>query len=436
MASPSDIAVRVTNLSKKFRVGEVVRPRSMGDMLARMSPFAKTPVPSQGATRGEFLALNDVSFELPRGEVLGIVGRNGAGKSTLLKTLARITAPTSGRIEYAGRVGALLEVGTGFHPELTGRENMFLNGAILGMSGAEVRRSFDAIVDFSGVEKFIDTPVKHYSSGMYMRLAFAVAAHLRSDILIVDEVLAVGDAAFQEKCLGKMGELAGGGRTVLFVSHNMGAVAALCTRVLALRNGGVAEYSTDVHGAISRYIFGEAGTSPQWIGRHADPVFTATRLAITDAAGSPVAHALGRGEDAWVVVEGELSREVEGFKLGYTLFADTGEKVYETLHTDMGPDAPPLSAGPVRLRCAIPTGWLNPNRYVVEMNVSLHNDRWILRPGFDAPTASFEVAGKMSPSPFWTVSRKTQVAPLLPWLAQGPPRLVSHNPYPVEPKIS
>ena len=190
-------------------------------------------------TSEEFWALKDVSFEVKRGDVVGIIGRNGAGKSTLLKILSRITEPTSGRITIEGRVASLLEVGTGFHPELTGRENIFLNGAILGMSRLEIRSKFDEIVAFAEIEKFLDTPVKRYSSGMYVRLAFAVAAHLEPEILIVDEVLAVGDAQFQKKCLGKMGEVAKGGRTVLFVSHNMTAVQTLCRRALMLAAGGL-----------------------------------------------------------------------------------------------------------------------------------------------------------------------------------------------------
>ena len=187
----------------------------------------------------EFWALKDVNFEIKRGEVVGIIGRNGAGKSTLLKVLSRITEPTTGRVEIRGRVASLLEVGTGFHPELTGRENIFLNGAILGMTQAEIKRKFDEIVAFAEVEKFLDTPVKRYSSGMYVRLAFAVAAHLEPEILIVDEVLAVGDAEFQKKCLGKMKDVAGDGRTVLFVSHNMAAVQSLCTRCIRLQGGSV-----------------------------------------------------------------------------------------------------------------------------------------------------------------------------------------------------
>ena len=192
----------------------------------------------------EFWALKDVSFEVRRGEVLGIIGRNGAGKCTLLKILSRITEPTAGRVTINGRVASLLEVGTGFHPELTGRENIYLNGAILGMTRAEIRKKFDEIVAFAEIEKFLDTPVKRYSSGMYVRLAFAVAAHLEPEILIVDEVLAVGDAEFQKKCLGKMDEVAGGGRTVLFVSHTMGVITKLCGKALWLDRGAVRECGT------------------------------------------------------------------------------------------------------------------------------------------------------------------------------------------------
>nr|WP_255679660.1 ABC transporter ATP-binding protein [Methylocystis sp. WRRC1] len=206
----------------------------------------------QGDEVEEFWALKDVNFEIRRGDVVGVIGRNGAGKSTLLKILSRITEPSAGRVEIKGRVASLLEVGTGFHPELTGRENIFLNGAVLGMTRAEIKRKFDEIVAFAQVEKFLDTPVKHYSSGMYVRLAFAVAAHLEPEILVVDEVLAVGDAEFQKKCLGKMSEVAGQGRTVLFVSHNMGAIRALCPRAILLHRGAF-ELIDECSNVIERY---------------------------------------------------------------------------------------------------------------------------------------------------------------------------------------
>jgi len=245
----SDIAIRVEHLSKQYHIGrKQEKYRTLRDTLAEafVAPFRRAGRLLRGQATGAaelsetIWALRDVSFEVKRGEVIGIIGRNGAGKSTLLKILSRITEPTEGYAEIHGRVGSLLEVGTGFHNELTGRENIYLNGAILGMKRAEIDRKFDEIVAFAEVEKFIDTPVKHYSSGMYLRLAFAVAAHLEPEILLVDEVLAVGDAAFQKKCLGKMEDVAQEGRTVLFVSHNMSAVQALCPRTILLRQGQVA----------------------------------------------------------------------------------------------------------------------------------------------------------------------------------------------------
>jgi lipopolysaccharide transport system ATP-binding protein len=231
--SSGDLAISVRNLSKAYTIAHnAPKHTTMAEAIMHRvrSPFER-------ADSKTFWALKDLSLEIKQGEVVGIIGRNGAGKSTFLKILSRITEPTSGRIDLYGRVGSLLEVGTGFHPELTGRENIFLNGSILGMRRSEIARQFDAIVDFSGVERFLDTPVKRYSSGMYVRLAFAVAAHLEPEILIVDEVLAVGDAAFQKKCLGKMGEVARTGRTVLFVSHNIPMITRLCPQCLLLRDG-------------------------------------------------------------------------------------------------------------------------------------------------------------------------------------------------------
>jgi lipopolysaccharide transport system ATP-binding protein len=256
----SELAIRVEHLGKQYR---------LGGQQERYSTFREALVNAANAPlrwlKGErrveqnsFWALDDVSFEVKHGDAVGIIGRNGAGKSTLLKILSRITSPTRGRVDIYGRVGSLLEVGTGFHPELTGRENIFLNGAILGMSRVEISRKFEEIVDFSGVEKFLDTPVKHYSSGMYVRLAFAVAAHLEPEILLVDEVLAVGDAEFQKKCLGKMGDVAHEGRTVLFVSHNMGAIGYLCNKAIYFHNGVLinAGITQDI---LSEYISGSKG---------------------------------------------------------------------------------------------------------------------------------------------------------------------------------
>lgn len=261
----SQTAIKVENLSKIYRLGEI-GTGSIGQdvdrwfktkILGKEDPFLKIGESNDRATKGAsdiVYSLQDINFEINQGDAVGIIGRNGAGKSTLLKILSRVTTPTTGKINIKGRVASLLEVGTGFHPELTGRENIYLNGAILGMRKREIDRKLDEIIDFSGVERYIDTPVKRYSSGMYVRLAFAVAAHLESEILIVDEVLAVGDAEFQKKCLGKMGEVSKGeGRTVLFVSHNMASIKALCNQSILLKNGNL-ELMNSTDQIISKYM--------------------------------------------------------------------------------------------------------------------------------------------------------------------------------------
>src|SRR5688500_12574647 len=258
----SGIALQVENLAKKY---EIALGKHRHDTLRdQISEAVRSMFRSNGRSHGgkeTFWALKDISFEIKKGELVGVIGRNGAGKSTLLKILSRITVPTSGKADIYGRVASLLEVGTGFHPELTGRENVYLNGAILGMKKAEIDRKFDEIVAFAEIDTFLDTPVKHYSSGMYVRLAFAVAAHLESEILIVDEVLAVGDTAFQKKCLGKLDDVARGGRTVLFVSHNIGVVQALCNRAILLQNGSIFmdNNAAETVGAYLRKLEGYAG---------------------------------------------------------------------------------------------------------------------------------------------------------------------------------
>ncbi|HTN20022.1 MAG TPA: ABC transporter ATP-binding protein [Pelobium sp.] len=257
-------AVKVENLSKAYQLGEIGTGTLSNDLKrwaykvrGKEDPFLKIGETNDRTTKGEsdmVWSLKDLNFEIEQGDAVGIIGRNGAGKSTLLKILSRVTSPTTGSVKVKGRVASLLEVGTGFHPELTGRENIFLNGAILGMRKAEIKKHFDAIVDFAGVERYIDTPVKRYSSGMYVRLAFAVAAHLESEILIVDEVLAVGDAEFQKKCLGKMGEVSKGeGKTILFVSHNMSSILRLCSKGILLSNGTI-KMDGGMNEVVNRYL--------------------------------------------------------------------------------------------------------------------------------------------------------------------------------------
>jgi len=257
--------IEIENLSKLYKIGANREPYlSLRDEIAKFASRLRPKSKDKGQPETDFWALNDVSFSVQEGEAVGIIGRNGAGKSTLLKILSQITPPTKGQIIMRGRVASLLEVGTGFHPELTGRENIFLNGAVLGMTRSEIRKKFDEIVAFAEIQKFLDTPVKRYSSGMYVRLAFAVAAHLEPEILVVDEVLAVGDAQFQKKCLGKMEEVAKGGRTVLFVSHNMAAIQSLCKRTINLNSGCVA-WDGCVGDGISNYLMTLSGNNKTFI---------------------------------------------------------------------------------------------------------------------------------------------------------------------------
>jgi len=253
--------ITVNNLSKKYELGLVGSGTLYNTLAGYLERIKGVKIKPQSSK--DFWALSDIEFNVNEGDIIGIIGRNGAGKSTLLKVLSRITDPTCGIIKIKGRIASLLEVGTGFHPELTGRENIFLNGSLLGMSKAEIKSKFDEIVDFSGVEKFLDTPVKRYSSGMYVRLAFAVAAHLEPEILVIDEVLSVGDAEFQKKCIGKMSEASKTGRTVLFVSHNMAAVKSLCNRGILLNQGKLIFQSNDIDEVVSKYLNSNGSKSVQ-----------------------------------------------------------------------------------------------------------------------------------------------------------------------------
>jgi lipopolysaccharide transport system ATP-binding protein len=366
----SDIAIRVQNLSKLYRLGQHNSYRTLRDVLSNASkrPFQLIHSLARGDNKRSntidaFWALRDVSFDVKYGEVVGIIGRNGAGKSTLLKILSRITEPTEGRVEGYGRVGSLLEVGTGFHPELTGQENVYLNGAILGMKRAEIKRKFDEIVAFAEIEKFIDTPVKYYSSGMYVRLAFAVAAHLEPEILIVDEVLAVGDAAFQKKCIGKMGEVAKEGRTVLFVSHNMGVVQMLCKRAILLRYGAVLA-DDSVTGVVMTYLKTLEEMAAQDLQtrteRRGEGQIQLTRIDISAAKDSP-ANILATGHAARFIFY--LTSVQSGLSCSFTIYDQLGQPVTyfdSALHSrDDGVDP----QGEAKFLCEIDELPLMPGRY-------------------------------------------------------------------------
>jgi homopolymeric O-antigen transport system ATP-binding protein len=334
----SDIAIHVENLGKRYRIGERHRYKALRDTLsdALYAPFrvaasmlngrnGHRSIASKHSSSNDFWALKDISFEIKQGEAVGIIGRNGAGKSTLLKILSRITKPTEGYVRMHGRVGSLLEVGTGFHPELTGRENVYLNGAIIGMRKKEIDRKFDEIVGFAEIEKFIDTPVKFYSSGMYMRLAFAVAAHLDPEILMVDEVLAVGDAEFQKKCLGKMHSVSKSGRTVLFVSHNMAAIESLCNSCLLL-NQGKKDSEGNPEVVIRRYmgLSNASHSASVEFGAQTGERFGPRELAVlqslrmSDRDGNPV-RVMRMGEPLLVQLEIDFKEAGAGFEIGVAI---------------------------------------------------------------------------------------------------------------------
>ncbi len=326
----SDTVIRVENLSKKYLLDHQQEghsdyksiKESLPNAISSLGKKILNPRSNNGfkPSQEEFWALKDVSFEIKQGDKVGIIGRNGAGKSTLLKILSRITEPTSGRIGINGRIASLLEVGTGFHPELTGRENIFLNGAVLGMSQVEIKRKFDEIVDFAEVEKFLDTPVKRYSSGMYVRLAFAVAAHLEPEILIVDEVLAVGDLKFQKKCLGKMEMVSSEGRTILFVSHNVAAVRRLCNRAIFLEKGTLKEEGS-VDSVLRTYIEGDSSTQFAYdisLPKEKNVPGYAHKLIIEDQFGEPVSS-IPVGQPWQVRVHFIIEKRIEHFVMGLGL---------------------------------------------------------------------------------------------------------------------
>jgi len=413
--------IQVQNVSKRYRIGARLSHNSLRDSIASTlrAPFSSRA----NGNRPDFIwALNDVSFSVDRGEVVGIIGRNGAGKSTLLKILSKITKPTKGTVRLQGRVGSLLEVGTGFHSELTGRENIFLNGAILGMTRREIMSKFDEIVAFAETEQFLDTPVKHYSSGMTVRLAFAVAAHLEPEILIVDEVLAVGDAVFQKKCLGKMDEVARGGRTILFVSHDLSAVNSLCQRAILLHEGSIVR--TGSAAEVSAYYLDSANKlySPiTWVNQ---PRTSSNEVELQQATISQegkVTTAIDCRKDFRFTLEYEIKKALPNSRLFIVIRNAKGEILFTTSDYDVAGDAViNRDAGRYRSVVEVPGGLFKAGAYYATVGADIKNQRIIFA---ENDILQFDVYESADDTQAERHKRIGVIAPLLNWETRpaGPP---------------
>ncbi|HOG58539.1 MAG TPA: ABC transporter ATP-binding protein [Anaerolineaceae bacterium] len=418
----SDYSIQVKGISKRYKIGTAQqRADTLRDLITNQIQRMGQSLSRGGRVRktaDTIWALKDVSFDVRQGQALGIIGRNGAGKSTLLKILSRVTDPTEGYGELRGRVGSLLEVGTGFHPELTGRENIFLNGAILGMTRKEIQSRFDEIVEFSEVGQFIDTPVKRYSSGMYLRLAFAVAAHLEPEILVVDEVLAVGDADFQRKCLGKMGDVAQQGRTVLFVSHNMSSILRLTEETLVLEKGKVLLRAPSAE-AVDFYLnrglskLGERFWEEDEVPPSAAPFRPlAIRVRAKDGAVSDTVRSV---EPFTIEIEYALSEDLTGLRVGFYLMSTRGEPIFTSFDTDSSElfqAFPARARGTYTSRCVIPANTLNEGRFVLGINASSYHIRRYFQ---DEQALTFSVDASGAPGTHWPEPRPGGVRPVLDW---------------------
>lgn len=424
-------AIKFENVSKQYRLGTIGTGTLSHDLnrwwimniQGKEDPYLKIGQVNDRENKSvsDYVwALNDISFEVKRGEVLGIIGKNGAGKSTLLKILSRVTTPSTGRIVAKGRIASLLEVGTGFHPEMTGRENIYMNGSIMGMTKSEISRKLDEIVDFAGVEKYLDTPVKRYSSGMTVRLGFAIAAHLEPEILVVDEVLAVGDAEFQKKAIGRMKEVSNNeGRTVLFVSHNMQAITNLCSRVVLLNKGTVALDSTPVD-VVRNYLMFEASKEGAifWDDNTApgDSMIKLSAIKLMDKDNIVRSHFFSNGN---IKVQLDLSifELDQDLVVGFDITNENGVVILRTYQND-GPQNswPTLKMGRNSIVCELPDGFFNAGTYYISPKISRHFKNWIIN---SDPILSFEVEVNHGLSPFWNritkSNRPGSLAIILPW---------------------
>jgi lipopolysaccharide transport system ATP-binding protein len=430
-----DIVLSIRDLSKHYNLGQVSTGtlvhdvnRWMHRMLGHQDPYEKVGEHTQSSAdgrAGRVQALQGVSFDVERGDVVGIIGGNGAGKSTLLKILSRVTAPSSGQAHVKGRIASLLEVGTGFHPELTGEENIFLNGAMMGMTTRETRGRLDEIVAFSGIEPFLQTPVKRYSSGMYVKLAFAVAAHLDADILIIDEVLAVGDAEFQKKCLGKMQSVARTGRTVLFVTHGMDSVRRLCNRAIWLEKGRVLQDSTDATAVVQEYLRKSVSSTgeTEWLSqepKNGRALLQPRRLALTGDDGAPLRLPVPNTQAINIEIDA-ISYDPENIShLGVVVSTEDGTVVFQSFYGDTAPETWPRLHNEFRLIMRLPPRYLNAGRYTVELASGTPLE-WIHKPGFGNPSVNLEIQGGLSDSPRWRGRRPGVLAPVFQWHSQFRP---------------
>ena len=374
-----------------------------------------------GGTEEEGGTSRGLSLEVKEGDVLGIIGKNGAGKSTLLKILSRVTAPSTGSIKVNGRLASLLEVGTGFHPELTGRENIFLNGAILGMNKAEIRSKLDEIIDFSGCERYIDTPVKRYSSGMNVRLGFAVAAFLEPEILVVDEVLAVGDAEFQKKAIGKMKDVSTNqGRTVLFVSHNMNSIKKLCTKGIILKDGQL-NYQGTIDNTISEYLkVFTSNRKAQWINDSTSLIneyLSPQKLQILDLNNRIINRNINKNEQLWIHFDFEINEIKKDLTLCFSIFDQNDNHLFRSLHTDFNDNINNyLLKGTNTLRCILPADLLNEGEYRIVLDGGIYKNSWDLDPfNNNTPSINITIEGGFTHSDYWQNKRAGLLAPNIMW---------------------
>nr|WP_297167162.1 ABC transporter ATP-binding protein [uncultured Dysgonomonas sp.] len=430
----SNTVIEFENVSKQYRLGTIGTGTLTHDInrwwhlvRGKEDPYLQVGQVndrSVKSTSDYVWALKDITFNVKQGEVVGIIGKNGAGKSTLLKILSRVTSPTTGSIRAKGRIASLLEVGTGFHGELTGRENIYMNGAILGMTKREITNKFDEIVDFSGIAKYVDTPVKRYSSGMTVRLGFAIAAHLEPEILVVDEVLAVGDAEFQKKAIGKMKDVSqGGGRTVLFVSHQLNSVAALCDKCVLMKDGTV----NDIGGTsdiISKYLsFDEKPQISTWINKgdkYNNEFCTLTEISIVNENGDYVNQSVfANNQVFYVKIEFEVETLHSALCVGFAVYDTRDQLLFWSYNTDVSEDRIiPIQKGRNTFYAEFPKRVLNNGEYYIKPLISLHFISWIINPDSEVPSLHFTIMGGLSDSIIWNDKRPGILAPILEYKKQ------------------